>query len=122
MTPRFGTPALVQQGNSAYGTQRTPAAIDNTVFTDAFPTLAPPNVHLPRMPILEKLTPDRINAQQTITHRGAQARVQVIMRAKQARDVVAGYGRSLAMRRGIVPTGTSLTTATRIRPMGIRWG
>lgn len=122
MTPRFGTPALVQQGNSAYGTQRTPAAIDNTVFTDAFPTLSPPNVHLPRMPIIERITPQRINATKTLSHRGAQARVRVIMNAKKVRDTVTAYGRSLASRRGIVPTGTSTTTATNIRPLGIRWG
>lgn len=115
MTPQFGTPALIQQGNSQYGTQGTPPAIDSTVFTDAFATLSPPGVRLPRMPILERITPSRVNAQQTIGTRTAQARVAVIMNAKKARNVVTGYGRALAMRRGIANAGTRITTATHIR-------
>ncbi len=101
-TPQFGIPTIIDYGNAASGTIAGPPAIDNRVFVGSFGSiLRPPSFAPPVRPILERLTPQRINATALIATTQARIRAQALTRAVQARNLGVGTVRALRMRRGI---------------------
>jgi hypothetical protein len=99
-TPQFGTYAILPTGNSKYGTNAGPPAIDSRVFVGGFGgILPPPTMNFPRMPMIERLTPRTMNAQQQLSLRTLQARSMIVRRREQVKTLIMGYANAWTMRR-----------------------
>jgi len=99
-TPQFGTRIILPTGNNDLGTNAGPPAIDSRVFVGGFGgILPPPIVNLPRMPLIERLTPRTMNAQQQFALRTSEARSMIVRRREQAKNLIMGYANAWTMRR-----------------------
>ena len=73
--------------------------IDNRVFVGFVQPLSAPGGRLPRMPLLERLTPKGLPAGQTIRTRSTQVRTRVTTTARKARTTAVAYVNAAKMRR-----------------------
>lgn len=95
-----GVLALIPHGNtSAIYSPPGPPGIDNRVFMGFSQPLSAPAGKLPRVPIIERITPRSLPAQRTIRTTSARLRVQAFTTARKARNTVAGILNAAKMRR-----------------------
>lgn len=99
-SPQFGTPVIVQYGNSVSGTQGSPPMIDSRVFSGGFgKPLPPPGFKLPRMPLIQRITPSNVDAQQVIRMRTAHWRAVTRHNVLRVQNGIAAYANAVKMRR-----------------------
>jgi hypothetical protein len=119
---QYGTPIIVQYGNATSMTNPPgPPVIDSRVFTNLSATLAPPSFASPKMLLIERVTPRSMNAQRTIQNNLARARIALRSGRGRVFDTIGGYGASAGLKQPIerlqkiVRSGSTTTTATRIK-------
>ena len=97
-TPGFGIPAIVNYGNGG-STNGEPPAIDHRIYIGGpINFKAPSLTSVRKMLIIERVTPKRVNATDTLSRVRSRATIIVGTGTKRVTDRTMATGRALAMR------------------------
>lgn len=98
MQPGFGTHVIGTGYGNGGSTNAGLPMIDSRVFVNGPTMRAPGLTSPPRMPLIEKVTPRRINATATSAVMAARARVKMYEMMYDVTRVPIGYARTAGMR------------------------
>jgi hypothetical protein len=103
-SPGFGIPAIVNYGNGG-SSGGEPPAIDHRIYIGGPVNFGAPSLaNVRKIPIIEKITPRRVNATDTISRIRSRAIVTVGTGTRRIADRTMATSRALAMRaRSITP-------------------
>lgn len=100
MQGSFGVPVVMSYGNSQSGSGGSLPLIDNVVAINVpRSTIRPPSLTTaPRMPLVEKITPRRVNSSKLAKTTIARAHVRAGTAVRRGWQIGIGYGRAAKMR------------------------
>ena len=91
MNPGYGTPVLLQYGNGASSNGSLPAISNQLTGGLRASHISPPTITPPKLPMIERLTPRRINATGMIALSKARVQTNVTIASQRAVNAAKGY-------------------------------